>query len=199
MKTTREEIIDKAATLFMQRGYHDVPVKDIAAEVNINPSGLFFHFKNKEEIYKCVVEKYVVNAMDIRSSFGNCDTMTLRIFLDHYIVCIKKRMKALNFIVKLKENTARAYYAFMLECSATDKRYGESILKFDNDEILLWTSVIERAQKNGEIRSDINSFQMAKIFKRSFVGTSYTETYGKGISIPELTELFDNMYALVKV
>lgn len=77
--------------------------------------------------------------------------------------------EGLNFIVKLKENTARAYYAFMLECSATDKRYGESILKFDNDEILLWTSVIERAQKNGEIRSDINSFQMAKIFKRSFV------------------------------
>lgn len=199
MKTTREEIIDKAATLFMQRGYHAVPVKDIAAEVNINPSGLFFHFKNKEEIFKCVVEKYVVNAMNTSSKFGNCEAMTLRTFLDHYLVCIKKMMKALNSIIKLKENTARAYYAFMLECSATDKKYGESILKFDNEEILLWTSVIERAQKNGEIKSDLPPYQLAKIFRRSFVGTSYTETHNKGLSISELSTLFDDLYNLVKI
>ncbi|MGI8533010.1 MAG: TetR/AcrR family transcriptional regulator, partial [Geodermatophilaceae bacterium] len=44
----REDILDAAATLFAERGFHGVGVDDIGASVGISGPGLYRHFASKD-------------------------------------------------------------------------------------------------------------------------------------------------------
>jgi AcrR family transcriptional regulator len=48
--TRREEILDAAAVLFAERGYHGVSIDDLGAAVGITGPGIYRHFGGKEDI-----------------------------------------------------------------------------------------------------------------------------------------------------
>ena len=48
--TRREEILDAAAGLFADRGYHGVSIDDIGAAVGMSGPGIYRHFASKEDI-----------------------------------------------------------------------------------------------------------------------------------------------------
>lgn len=52
---TKERILDEALTLFACRGYGAVSVRDIARSVGMKESSLYYHFKNKQEIFDTLV------------------------------------------------------------------------------------------------------------------------------------------------
>ena len=45
-----EQVLDRAARLFTQKGYGAASMRDIAAEVEIRPSSLYHHFPSKQHI-----------------------------------------------------------------------------------------------------------------------------------------------------
>lgn len=54
----RAEIMDAAMLLFMEKGYANTTTQDIVDKVNISRGLLYYHFKNKEDILYCLVERY---------------------------------------------------------------------------------------------------------------------------------------------
>ena len=48
-------ILDKAETLFWQKGYHSTSMKDIASACNCKPANIYNYFKSKEDILYEVV------------------------------------------------------------------------------------------------------------------------------------------------
>ena len=52
-----EKIIDLAAQLFRKFGYKKTTIDDIAMAAHKGKSSLYYYFKNKEEIFKAVVDK----------------------------------------------------------------------------------------------------------------------------------------------
>jgi AcrR family transcriptional regulator len=48
--TRREEILDAAAELFAERGYHGVSIDDIGAAVGMSGPGIYRHFAGKEDV-----------------------------------------------------------------------------------------------------------------------------------------------------
>jgi AcrR family transcriptional regulator len=48
--TRREEILDAAAVLFAERGYHGVSIDDLGAAVGISGPGIYRHFGGKEDV-----------------------------------------------------------------------------------------------------------------------------------------------------
>lgn len=54
----RAEIMDAAMLLFMEKGYTNATTQDIVDKVNISRGLLYYHFKNKEDILYCLVERY---------------------------------------------------------------------------------------------------------------------------------------------
>ena len=81
-KNTKEIILFKALSLFADKGYDGVTVRDIAAEVGIMQSSLYKHYKNKQEIF---------------------DTFTTKIFffkiilLDHCAHCAIQNQNTLGY------------------------------------------------------------------------------------------------------
>lgn len=57
MENTKEIIIYKALTLFSDKGYDGVSMRDIASSVGIKASSLYNHFKSKEDIFNSIIEE----------------------------------------------------------------------------------------------------------------------------------------------
>lgn len=55
---TKERILLEALNLFSQKGYDPVSVRDIAGAVGIKESSLYNHFKNKQDIFDCILTEY---------------------------------------------------------------------------------------------------------------------------------------------
>ncbi len=53
----REYIIDAAEKLFLDKGYDNVPMSDIAEEIGVNRATLYLYFKNKDSLYFAVLRR----------------------------------------------------------------------------------------------------------------------------------------------
>lgn len=54
----RAEIMDAAIRLFAVKGYLNTTTQDIIDEVNISRGLLYYHFKNKEDILYCIIDRF---------------------------------------------------------------------------------------------------------------------------------------------
>lgn len=54
---SRERILDAAESLFAQRGYHGVTVKDVSREAGVDAGLLHYYFAGKAGVFKAVVER----------------------------------------------------------------------------------------------------------------------------------------------
>ena len=72
MSNTRSIILKSAVSLFSEKGFDAVSMRDIADKVNISPPALYNHFKGKKALYISVIEesfsnksKQLVNSLTI--------------------------------------------------------------------------------------------------------------------------------------
>lgn len=54
----KEELMDVAITLFMEKGYENTSIKDIYGKVNGSFGMFYHHFKSKEEIFEAAMDRY---------------------------------------------------------------------------------------------------------------------------------------------
>jgi len=63
----RVQLLDAAARLFSERGYHATSIRDIAKEVGMLSGSIYYHFQSKEEMLLAVYEegkRRVADAVD---------------------------------------------------------------------------------------------------------------------------------------
>ncbi|HNQ68632.1 MAG TPA: TetR/AcrR family transcriptional regulator [Bacteroidales bacterium] len=53
----RESIINAASIAFSKYGYKKTTLDDIAAFTNVSKTGMYYYFKNKEEVFNAVIKK----------------------------------------------------------------------------------------------------------------------------------------------
>jgi AcrR family transcriptional regulator len=57
MKPTAERVLDVAEDLFAEKGYQATSLGDVADRVGIRSPSLYNHFRNKEALYRAVLER----------------------------------------------------------------------------------------------------------------------------------------------
>ncbi|MGB9586500.1 MAG: TetR/AcrR family transcriptional regulator, partial [Anaerolineales bacterium] len=61
MIMTRDDILDAAAQIFRQKGYHAASMQDIANAVQLQKASLYYHVNSKQEILLMILDR----ALDI--------------------------------------------------------------------------------------------------------------------------------------
>lgn len=107
----RAEIMDAAMLLFMEKGYANTITQDIVDKVNISRGLLYYHFKNKEDILYCLVERYSEKLLRDIHVIVNDDDKTaiekIRAFIDATIIStdnVSAEGTELQKTVDLEEN-----------------------------------------------------------------------------------------------
>ncbi len=50
-------MLDAAARSFARQGYHGTSIRDIAADVGVQPSSLYYFFRSKDDLFEAVYQK----------------------------------------------------------------------------------------------------------------------------------------------
>ena len=80
MENVKMTIICEALTLFSDRGYEGVSMRDIAGAVGIKASSLYNHFKSKEDIFNSIIDdmsrRYEETASKMQVPHGDMSAIT---------------------------------------------------------------------------------------------------------------------------
>ena len=79
MENTKDNIMYQALTLFSERGFEGVSMRDIASKVGIKAASLYNHFKSKEDIFNSIIEemsrRYEEMFMKMQVPHGDMNTV----------------------------------------------------------------------------------------------------------------------------
>ena len=195
MENTKEYIIDEAFKLFLTRSYEAVSISDISKVTGMTKGALYHHFKSKEELFKMVIDKYlIIPAVDVGSG-----KITLYEFIHLSIIHTEKITRGIfeNFEIFTPLDYISLFSDALRHYPNYDKTFGE----FINKEIEKITIVLQDAILSGEIRSDINVSIVASNFFSFSMGLagSIVRNYSIEGAINILREQNLEYYKLLKL
>ena len=158
MENTKEFIIDEAYKLFLDHSYEAVSISDISKAIGFTKGALYHHFKNKEELFKSVVDKYLY----IPDVIADFETVSLAEYIQLCTAEAEKIIKRLfGFTLVF---TPINYMSMFADAFRHYPGYAELKGDFITNEIEKTKRVLENAIKSGEIRADINPSLIATNF-----------------------------------
>jgi len=158
MDNTKEFIIDEAFKLFLNHSYEAVSISDISQAIGLTKGALYHHFKNKEELFKSVVDKYLF----VPEAVVDIDTIGLSEYIEQCTTQAEKIIRTLFHFSMVF--TPINYISMFADAFRHYPGYAESKGAFISHEIEKTRKVLENAIKSGEIRADINPSLIATNF-----------------------------------
>lgn len=158
MDNTKEFIIDEAFKLFLQRSYEAVSISDISQAIGLTKGALYHHFKNKEELFINVIDKYFrIVAFD-----DEIESLTLEEFIQ---LSIKQTEKIFRSLFQHSMTFSPInYLSLVADAFRHYPGFAENQGNFINGEIEKTAQVLKNAIASGEIRNDIDPSLVANNF-----------------------------------
>jgi AcrR family transcriptional regulator len=76
-EATRERIMDIAQDGVVQKGFGATSIEEIIAEAGITKSGFFYHFKDKNDLAKALLQRYLDREWELFNAlFGQADALS---------------------------------------------------------------------------------------------------------------------------
>ena len=150
MKDTKDFIIDEAYKLFLNHSYEAVSISMISDAIGFTKGALYHHFRNKEELYRAVIDKH----FPITSVTVDVDNVSLE---EYTSACIEHTHKILMAIFGSgKEFIPVNYLSLIADCFRHYEEFSENTTRVIEVAIADVEVILRNAIKRGEIRSDIN-------------------------------------------
>ena len=153
---SRKRIIDAAMDVFSRKGYAKASIREIAKTAGISVGGVYLYFKNKEELYKSLINE------GMRDFGGKIETITKQ---------AESATEALPNFLKLHLENALKHKEFIL-LHIREHGFSFGIDKkraFFRQQTKLIENIIIKGIHSGEFRK-CNAKDMAKIIMGSLRG-----------------------------
>ncbi|HOW08534.1 MAG TPA: TetR/AcrR family transcriptional regulator [Bacteroidales bacterium] len=150
---TKELILKTAYNLFLHNNYEAVTINSIIKATGLTKGGIYYYFSSKEEIFKAVVNVYMVdNRKDILKEHSN-----LKELIQDSIDSIRKKItKMVTENKEYKDEIPINYLSLMLTAFRYYPGFGKIGRDFINCMTEVWKKSIMKAIKDGEVRSEID-------------------------------------------
>lgn len=161
MKDTKEFILKTAYYMFLRNNYEAVTMSKISSATNLTKGVIYHHFTSKEELFKAVVDKYILENKVKRPNRHE----NLREFIEQSIQQMQDKVSEDSTQVKdLKRTEFIHYLSFIVDTIQYYPGFKNIGQKFYKEGLKFWKILLEDAMRKGEIRNDIDTEAIAMNF-----------------------------------
>jgi AcrR family transcriptional regulator len=195
MSDTRDYIIDQAFSLFLSKSYEAVSISDISKAIGFTKGALYHHFTNKEELFKAVIDKYLV--------FTEIETDLENTTLEQYNVLIIKNAEKIlhNLFGNVTEVIPIDYLSLITDGFRHYAGFAEKMKQFLCTETDKVKQILDNSIKRSEIRGNINTSVIAATYFSSSMGLAGNLLHNNSVelTLKTLKAQLDELYKLLKV
>ena len=197
----KRELFRVAFKMFILKSYDGVSLPDMEKVTGFTCGTIFHYADTKLDLFRQVVECYVLERQDIERKIQVADGCKLFDFIETYVAGVEQTMGSLWGIIGRdvpKKDCCRAYLNMISQVSVllpdVYRAYQDALAK----EVKLWMEVIGRGVENGELQNDVNPTILAKIMMSLFYGRAFQDLLIDGIDPKLLKEEMLAVYERVK-
>ncbi len=120
--TRREEVLEAAAAVFVERGFEAATTRDIGERAGVLSGSLYHHFETKEEMLYELVRDVYAGVLDFVDGLpdGGTGAERLRLILEHHVVHLAANLSRTTlFLHEFRSLTA----AHRAEIALAEERY----------------------------------------------------------------------------
>ena len=205
MKITRDELLIAAFKLFMSVNYEKASFAELGKMLGMSKAGIFKYYKNKQELFIAVVDKFWFSAQNPRNKFTETNG-TFAEFIDEYVRGVQRTMDMLGNLIgadkdKLEQGkfTYHAqYFHFLFQLLQYDPDAKEKLRNLAEGDYAYWRTAIQRAIDNGELRKDVDVEDAVVMFRQVYMGLSFEMSFLGGLDTGRLAKHLYAVYSLLK-
>jgi AcrR family transcriptional regulator len=160
MKDTKEHILKTAFMLFMENSYKAVTLKDIIRETGLSNGAFYHHFESKEQLFKEVINAYLLSWA--RRIWEHSPKDSLWDFIQNALKDTDEIYEQVDGSLEASNNLN--YLIFMFEACRLFPDVQEKINWRHKLEFATWVEVIDVAKMKGEIKSELPTELIARMF-----------------------------------
>ncbi len=199
-KSHKEELFNATFRLFILHGYDGVSLGDIEKATGMSRGAIFHYADSKLDLFRQVVEQYVLDRQSIDTKIRVGKDPSLREFIDAYIDGVKRTMTELMMLmgegVTFVE-CSRAYLSIIQQTAVLFPDLSERQQQSITREQQVWQQVISRAVERGEVQPDIDTELMAQTFIALFYGRAYRDSLTNGLDADLLKRQMLQLYEAI--
>ncbi len=200
-KSHKRELFRVAFKMFILKSFDGVSIPDIEKATGFTRGTIFHYADTKLDLFRQVVEYYVLERQDIERKIQVADDCTLRQFIDTYVKGVERTMEALHEIIGMDvpmRDCSRAYLNMASQVSVLLPEVHKAFLNAMAKEERLLIEVIGRGVESGELCSDVQPAILAKIMMSLFYGRAFQDSLIDGMDPKLLKEEMLAVYEIIK-
>jgi len=153
LSSRQKQIINVSINIISKRGLRELTMKNLSREIGISEPAIYRHYDSKQKILIAVLEsfKHQNKLIDNNSTIDGENSFE---FLKRTITMI---------INRLNNNPAMSAVIFSEETFQNESELSGMVISIMNSTIEYFTTLLEKCQKDGSIRSDIGKEDLSVI------------------------------------
>lgn len=195
MKFTKEKILEEAFKLFLKKGYSEVSISVVQEELGIGRATLYYYFKSKEDLFKTVIDHYIIKYMESSlqiepdATIADMIESRIRLIIAQRDILLQSNNPNLTFF-----NLTSIKFIALLKY----EDYRKKLEVFRNKTIELWKMAINNSIRNKEIKEDVNVDVLSEMFAN--VKVSYESNFNNLIKVKDgsFIQSYFYLYELIK-
>lgn len=205
MKINRDKLLIAAFKLFMSVNYEKASFAELGKMLGMSKAGIFKYYKNKQELFVAVVDKFWFSTQNPRNKFAETNG-TFAEFIDEYVRGVQRTMDMLGDLLGLsREEVAEGkftyhaqYFHFLFQLLQYDPNAKEKLQNLVTSDYAYWRAAIQRAIDTGELKKDTDVEDAVVMFRQIYMGLSFEMAFLGGLDTKRLAKHLHAAYALLK-
>ncbi|TXJ22491.1 MAG: TetR/AcrR family transcriptional regulator [Chitinophagaceae bacterium] len=201
-KDSREHILEVSLSLFLQKGFKGVTMRDIVEKTGLSKGAFYHYFKSKEQVFE-EVANYFYKDIFIQH-FEHFSHESLKAFCED---CLKDVDEKFLTVRKIGGNRTEEWninhYFLIFDAVALLPSFKKLHTEHHALELKSWKKIIGIAKKSGEIKSALSNEQIAKMFLYMGDGFGMNVVFDGSAGKmeahkKEIRQLWGNFYEMLK-
>ena len=140
----KEQILDAALVVIIQKGYENSRMDDIVASSNMSKGAIYWYYKSKKEVYLSLVNHWVHNYSAVLNHIVDTDRSAsdqLRSLFQYFIVQYEKDPVVFKALLEFWSMAGR------------DPEFNDKLQKVYSEFVNLISTIIQQGMDNGEFKN----------------------------------------------